>query len=115
MTNQLLPGQKVIYAGFPGSIVRHYSGNQYEIRLASGGVCSDDFEIVPDPLTVAITVAVGKDNRAVVINKMMSGRYTANLYVNVRDGIASADITLLRWTGKTLAGALKWANKQLAT
>lgn len=51
-------------------------------------------------------------NRAVVINQQ-DGSVWANLYVNVRDGIQSADITLLRWTGKTVAGARRWAQKQL--
>ena len=52
-------------------------------------------------------------NRAVVINVQGSSIW-ANLYVNARNGIQSADITLLRWSGKTLAGAKKWAAKQLA-
>jgi hypothetical protein len=52
-------------------------------------------------------------SRAVVINEQ-AGRVSANLYVNARNGIESADITLQRWTGKTMAGALRWAEKQLA-
>ena len=52
-------------------------------------------------------------NRAVVINAK-DGHVFANLYVNARDGLAHADITALRWTGSTVAGALRWADKQLA-
>lgn len=52
-------------------------------------------------------------NRAVIIN-VQGDSVWANVYVNVRSGIANADITLIRWTGKTLAGAKRWAAKQLA-
>ncbi len=51
--------------------------------------------------------------RAVVIN-VQGDSVWANLYVNARNGIQNADITLSRWSGKTLAGAKKWAAKQLA-
>lgn len=53
-------------------------------------------------------------NRAVVIN-VQDGKVFANLYVNARNGLQTADITSIRWTGKTLAGAQKWASKQLAS
>lgn len=56
---------------------------------------------------------VTSGNRAVVINQQGESCW-ANLYVNARNGIQSADITALRWTGKTLKGAHKWAAKQLA-
>lgn len=52
-------------------------------------------------------------NRAVVINQQ-DGYVFANLYVNARNGIQNADITNLRWTGSTLAGAKRWASKQVA-
>lgn len=52
-------------------------------------------------------------NRAVVINEQ-DGRVSANLYVNARSGLQGADITTQRWTGKTVAGAQKWASKVLA-
>lgn len=54
-------------------------------------------------------------NRAVVIttNPTLSDTVRANVYVNARDGIGQADITPIRWTGSTLAGALRWADKQL--
>jgi hypothetical protein len=51
-------------------------------------------------------------NRAVVINRQGSSVW-ANLYVNARNGLAGADITTLRWTGSTMAGARRWASKQL--
>jgi hypothetical protein len=53
-------------------------------------------------------------NRAVVINRQ-GGSVWANLYVNARNGLNSADITPLRWTGSTMTGARRWAGKQLAT
>lgn len=52
-------------------------------------------------------------NRAVVVNSQ-DGHVFANLYVNARNGLQDADITTQRWTGKTLAGAQKWAAKVLA-
>jgi hypothetical protein len=51
-------------------------------------------------------------NRAVVINQQ-DGRVWANLYVNARNGIQHADITLQRWTGKTVDGAKRWADRML--
>lgn len=53
-------------------------------------------------------------NRAVVINEQSKGHVWANLYVNARNGLQGADITAQRWTGKTVAGAQKWATKVLA-
>lgn len=52
-------------------------------------------------------------NKAVVIN-VQGDSVWANLYVNARNGIDSADITALRWNGSTVAGAKRWAAKQLA-
>lgn len=52
-------------------------------------------------------------NRAVVINEQ-DGRVWANLYVNARNGLAGASITALRWSGKSMAGAQRWAAKQVA-
>ena len=52
-------------------------------------------------------------SRAVVITEQ-DGHIWANLYVGARSGIESAVITPTRWTGKTMAGALRWAQKQLA-
>lgn len=51
-------------------------------------------------------------NRAVVITNQ-NGHVWANLYVNVRNGLQDADITPSRWTGKTVAGAKRWASKVL--
>lgn len=57
-----------------------------------------------------------KGNRAVVINGQPElGYFWACLYVNARGGIQNADITPLRWKGKTLDGAKKWAAKHLAS
>lgn len=62
-----------------------------------------------------MTKIVTKENRAVVINQNPDGgKFWANLYVNARNGMQDADITLLRWEGKTLKGAETWAEKQLA-
>lgn len=55
---------------------------------------------------------ITEGNAAVVINEQ-DGAVWANLYVNARNGIENADITALRWSGKTRAGALRWAAKQL--
>ena len=52
-------------------------------------------------------------NRAVVINQQ-GAQVWASLYVNARDGIQNATITGIRWTGKTVAGAQRWAAKQVA-
>ena len=59
------------------------------------------------------TIIKTQGNRAVVITQ--SGEIIhANLYVNARNGLDSADITNLSWKGKTMNGAEKWATKQLA-
>jgi hypothetical protein len=52
-------------------------------------------------------------NRAVVIN-VQGDSVWANLYVNARNGLQDASITPSRWTGKTVAGAQRWAAKVLA-
>jgi hypothetical protein len=51
-------------------------------------------------------------NRAVVINRQGCSVW-ANLFVNTGNGLDDADITLLRWSGKTIRGAIRWADKQL--
>lgn len=57
---------------------------------------------------------ITKENRAVVISQNADGgTVRANLYVNARNGIEGADITTISWEGATLAGARRWANKQL--
>lgn len=35
----LKPGQQGTYAGFPATVVRHYDGNMYEIRVPGGVTC----------------------------------------------------------------------------
>ena len=54
-----------------------------------------------------------KENRAVILNWDNFGGAFANLYINARNDIQGADITGLRWEGKTMSGAIRWANKQL--
>lgn len=56
---------------------------------------------------------ITQGNRAVVINQQ-PGHVWACLYVNARNGMQDADITNLRWSGKTVKGAQRWAAKQLA-
>lgn len=56
---------------------------------------------------------ITQGNYAVVINRQ-DGGFFSNLYVNARNGIDGADITALRATHKTEAGARRWAAKQLA-
>ena len=52
-------------------------------------------------------------NSAVVINHQ-EGNVWACLYVNARGGdVMDWDITNLRWSGRTMKGAVKWATKQL--
>lgn len=55
---------------------------------------------------------ITRDNSAVVINQQ-DDLVFANLYVNARNGLENADICNISWTGKTLAGARRWAEKQL--
>lgn len=40
-------GDKVTTSGYPGTVVRHYSGAMYEVRLARGVVCVDACDIEP--------------------------------------------------------------------
>lgn len=56
---------------------------------------------------------ITEGNRAVVIT--VQGRQIfASLYVNAKNGLAHADITTLRWVGKTMEGAKRWASKVMA-
>lgn len=41
----LKQGTKIKSSGFHGTIVRHYNGSQYEIRLPGGVKCTDEFEV----------------------------------------------------------------------
>lgn len=56
---------------------------------------------------------ITQGSRAVVITEQ-NDHVWANLYVGARDGLENASITSFRWTGKTLAGAKRWAAKQLS-
>ena len=58
------------------------------------------------------TKIITSGSRAVVINKQ-DNKVWANLYLNAREGIQLADITLTRWQGKTVKGAETWATKIL--
>lgn len=55
---------------------------------------------------------ISHENVAVVINEQ-DKHFSATFWVNVRDGIHDADITAARWTGKTLAGAKRWAERKI--
>lgn len=56
------------------------------------------------------TKIITNGNSSVVINKQGLCVW-ANLYVNTRNGYG--DITGIRWEGKTIKGAERWAKKQL--
>ena len=68
------------------------------------------------------TKIISKENRAVVIHVQEAGGEVsvwANLYVNTRGQIdhnrlLDGDITLIRWEGRTIKGAERWAKKVLA-
>lgn len=54
-------------------------------------------------------------NRAVVITSNdENGPFSCRLWVNARDGLNGADATLTCCKRATMAGAMKWADKQLA-
>lgn len=57
-----------------------------------------------------------KGSKAVVISaNEETGPFWATVWVNARHGIQDADIVAgIRWRGKTLKGAEKWAAKQFA-
>lgn len=55
---------------------------------------------------------ITRGNAAVVINGQ-DGRFWATFWVNARNGIQNATITPSRWSGKTVAGAKRWAEKKL--
>lgn len=44
----LTPGQRGAYSGFPATVVRHYDGNMYEIRVPGGLTCVDASFFVPE-------------------------------------------------------------------
>lgn len=58
------------------------------------------------------TETIQKGNAAVLIS-VGEATVWANLWVNTRHGFTDATITNTTWRGKTLAGARRWANKQL--
>lgn len=54
------------------------------------------------------------ENVAVVVREQ-NGHFLATFWVNARNGINDATITSSRWTGKTMAGAKKWADRKIAS
>lgn len=43
----LRPGQRGTYSGFAATVVRHYEGNMYEIRVPGGLTCVDAGDFIP--------------------------------------------------------------------
>ena len=57
-TIKIAPGTRGTYSGFPASVVRHYDGNTYEIRVPGGitAVCISGF--IPENPTPEFTAQV---------------------------------------------------------
>lgn len=55
---------------------------------------------------------IAHENVAVVIHEQ-SGHFSATFWVNARNGMQDATITSARWTGKTMAGAKRWAERKI--
>lgn len=55
---------------------------------------------------------ISHENVAVVIDEQ-DGHFSATFWVNARNGIHGATITASRWTGKTMAGAKRWADRKI--
>ena len=55
---------------------------------------------------------IAHENVAVVINGQ-DGHFYATFWVNARNGIQDATITSSRWTGKTMTGAKRWADRKI--
>lgn len=49
-----MQGTKVRCNGYEGAVIRHYSGNMYEIRVPGGVVCNDDFEVIDERASAKI-------------------------------------------------------------
>lgn len=43
----LKPGQEGTTSGFPATVVRHYEGRMYEVRVPGGVVCIDVGDFIP--------------------------------------------------------------------
>jgi hypothetical protein len=56
---------------------------------------------------------ISKGSRAVVVSQYGS-RFETRLYVGARDGLANATATLSCGKFKSLNGAIRWANAQVA-
>jgi hypothetical protein len=55
---------------------------------------------------------ISHENVAVVIWQQ-GNHFSATFWVNARNGIQDATITTARWTGKTMVGAKKWAQRKI--
>ena len=53
------------------------------------------------------------ENTAVVVLQQ-GDHFSATFWVNARSGIENATITTSRWTGKTMAGAKRWAERKFS-
>ncbi len=45
--SHLYPGQKGTTSGFPATVIRHYEGSMYEVRVPGGLVCIDKSDFIP--------------------------------------------------------------------
>lgn len=46
-TQTLAPGQRGTTSGFSATVLRHYAGSMYEVRVPGGVCCIDASEFVP--------------------------------------------------------------------
>ena len=64
---------------------------------------------------MAFSQKIISGNQAVIITaNEETGPFSCRVWVNVRDGFENADATLVCCKRQTIAGAVKWAHKQLA-
>lgn len=50
----LQPGQTGTYSGYRATVLRHYDGNMYEIRVPGGVVCVTASDFIPDATGSAV-------------------------------------------------------------
>jgi hypothetical protein len=41
------PGTRGTYSGFAATVIRHYDGNMYEVRVPGGVICMDIADFIP--------------------------------------------------------------------
>ena len=70
-------------------------------------------QLSPTTKDTAMQKIIQRENRAVVIN-VQGDSVWANLYVNARNGLDHASICPSRWSGRTVKGSEKWAEKMLS-